>query len=90
MHAEYCNVEQCCRRRRGRLHNHMSVLSIAGVTDWDQEVSICTHSLAVHFEYLVVRTDVTINKLVSDLINGVAFGERRARPRSCSVSTPVF
>ena len=78
VYAGSFDVDQWSRRRRGRPHNHMPLLSIAEIANWFPEVSISTHSLVVHFEYLVVRSDITINKLVSDRINGVAFGERRS------------
>ena len=90
MHAEYCDVDHCNRRRRGHRHNHVPLLSIAEIANWLPEVGIPTHSLAVHFEYVVVRSDMTINKLVSDHINGVAFSERRVWPRSYSVSALAF
>ena len=51
MHAEYCDMDQCSCRRSGRLHNDMSLLSIAEITNWLPEASIPTHSLAVDFEY---------------------------------------
>ena len=74
-HAGYCDVDQCSRRCSGRLHNRIPVLSLTDITNWLPEVSILAHSLAVYFEYLVVRSNVTINKLVSDHFNPVAFGE---------------
>jgi hypothetical protein len=80
MHAGYFDVGQRNRRRRGHRHNHMPLLSTAEITNWLPEVSIPTDSLAVHFEFIVVRSDLTINKLVSDHINRVAFGQRRACP----------
>ena len=66
MYAGYFNVDQCCSSRRGRSHNHISLLPVTEIANWLPEVSISTHSLAVRFEYLAIRSDLTINKLVSD------------------------
>jgi hypothetical protein len=78
IHAGYVVVVQCSHGRSGRPHSRKPVLSIAKVANWLPEVSISTNSLAAHFKYIVVRSDMTINKLVRDHINGVTFGERRA------------
>ena len=78
IHAGYVIVVQCSHGRSGRPHSRVPLLSTAALANWLPEVSISTHSLAAHFEYIAVRSDMTINKLVRDHIIGVAFGERRA------------
>jgi hypothetical protein len=90
MYAGYFDVDQRRRCRRGHRHNHMPLLSAAAIANWLPEVSIPTDSLAVHFEFIVVRSDLTIDQLVSEHFNGVAPGQRRVWPRSCSASTQVF
>jgi hypothetical protein len=65
MHAGRYDVDQCSCGRSGCAHNHIPLLFPAEIANWLPEVSIPTHLLAVHFEYLVVRSNVTINKLVS-------------------------
>ena len=59
-------VGQCDLCSRGSHHRRTPLLSIAEIANWLPEVSISTYSLAVCFEYLAIRSDLTINKLVSD------------------------
>ena len=75
MHAECYDVDQCSCGRRGCPHHHIPLLFPAEIANWLPEVSNPTHSFAVYVEYLIVRSNVTINKLVSDHFNGVTFGE---------------
>lgn len=50
----------------------------------------CHFSLSIPSEYVVIRSDSMISKLVGIHIDVVDLSEGRVWPRSCSLSIPVF
>jgi hypothetical protein len=69
------DVGQCGCCSRGRSHRHVALYFVAEIKNWLPEVNTSTHTLIVHFEYSVVRSDTMINKLVSVRADGVIFRE---------------